>query len=228
MFWKEQEVPTYEVSDDVVDLSFRMRSTVLPLDHAYSLSEAVSARLPWIRAEPGTGIHPIHGAESGNGWERPSDPETDVLHLSKRTRLRLRLPKARVAEARALSGATLDVAGFAVAVGAASVRLLEPATTVFARHVASRDLSTEEAFLNWAAEQLEAVGASVRKLVCGRAHELRTPDNLLSLRSLMLADLTREESIRVQQAGLGDYRSLGCGIFVPCKGINPVSPETTG
>ncbi|MDH3638429.1 MAG: type I-MYXAN CRISPR-associated protein Cas6/Cmx6 [Gammaproteobacteria bacterium] len=228
MFWDEQRAPVYEVPEDIVDLSFRIRCAALPLDHAYSLSKQVCARLPWIGEEPGAGIHPIHGAESANGWNRPNDPDTDVLHLSKRTRLRLRLPKERVTAAQALSGATLEVAGYTINVGAATVRTLQPETTLFARHVESSDFSTEGEFLNWAVGQLETIGASVHKLVCGRTHELHTPEVALSLRSLMLADLTREESIRVQQEGLGDYRNLGCGIFVPYKGIKPVSGHETG
>jgi len=41
-------------------------------------------------------------------------------------------------------------------------------------------------------------------------------------RSLMLADLTVEEAVKLQQQGLGADRKLGCGLFIPHKGINPV------
>ncbi len=228
MFWKDEKPPVYAVPDDIVDVAFRIDSAVLPLDHAYALREAVAAKMPWIREEPGAGIHPIHGAESGNGWERPSDPEVDVLHLPRRTRLRLRVPNTRVPDARKLTGATLEVGGYAVAVGTADVRLLQPAATMFARHVVTGDFGSENEFLSWAADTLAAGGITARKLVCGRTHELRLPSGRLALRSLMIADLTQEESIRVQQDGLGEHRALGCGIFVPCKGITAVRTDPDG
>jgi hypothetical protein len=42
----------------------------------------------------------------------------------------------------------------------------------------------------------------------------------------MLADLTAEESLRLQQHGLGPGRYFGCGLFIPCKGIKTVRHET--
>jgi hypothetical protein len=38
----------------------------------------------------------------------------------------------------------------------------------------------------------------------------------------MLADLKKDESIRLQEKGLGDYRLLGCGLFVPQKNIESI------
>jgi hypothetical protein len=38
----------------------------------------------------------------------------------------------------------------------------------------------------------------------------------------MLADLTAEESVRLQEQGLGPLRQMGCGIFIPHKGIDAV------
>ena len=33
---------------------------------------------------------------------------------------------------------------------------------------------------------------------------------------------TAEESVRIQQEGIGDMRTMGCGIFIPHKGIDAV------
>jgi hypothetical protein len=38
----------------------------------------------------------------------------------------------------------------------------------------------------------------------------------------MVADLEAEESVALQQQGLGQGRMLGCGLFVPHKGIDTV------
>jgi hypothetical protein len=62
----------------------------------------------------------------------------------------------------------------------------------------------------------------VRKALCGKATPLATPNGMVHTRSLMLADLSVEESVRLQQHGLGPHRELGCGIFIPHKGVDAV------
>jgi hypothetical protein len=57
-------------------------------------------------------------------------------------------------------------------------------------------------------------------MLCGIEHLIHTPSRPVRTRSLMLADLTVEESVRLQQSGLGPLRQLGCGLFLPHKGIS--------
>ena len=65
----------------------------------------------------------------------PEDDDEGVIYLSRRTRLALRLPQARIDDARSLEGETLDVAGHPIDVGAGQVHLLSPLTTLYARHI---------------------------------------------------------------------------------------------
>ena len=92
--------------EDVVDAAFAIECRSLPVDHAYALSQALLAALPWFADEPQAGLHTVHGAASGAGWQRP-EGEDAVLQLSHRTRLVLRLPGSRLQDAAALSGQTL-------------------------------------------------------------------------------------------------------------------------
>ncbi len=232
MFWEEdKDESVSQVSDEVVDLVYQIRCKCLPLDHAFALSGAIRSALPWIEDEPGVGIHLIHGAESGNGWIRPEDDGGALLHLSRRSRMTLRMPKARIEDARALSGQTLDIDGYRLAIGEAKVKLFSTLSTQFARYVvvpAGIDRTDEEAFMAAAAEQLlRTLGLRVRKMLCGRAHALRHPDGDLHTRSVMLADLEPADAIKVQQQALGDHRLLGCGLFIPHKGISAVHQATS-
>jgi CRISPR-associated protein Cas6 len=127
-----------------------------------------------------------------------------------------------VADAQALTGTTLDVAGHALEVGSAKIRPLAPVTTLLARYVVSRENESEEQFVERTAKELQRLGIQVRKLLCGRCTTLDTPDGPLLTRSVMLADLEQEESLRLQETGLGPARRLGCGLFIPHKGIGPV------
>ena len=84
MYWQEEsDQDHYEVPEDVMDLLFSIRCPTLPVDHAWSLSEQVRQVLPWFGEEPAAGLHVIHGAESGNGWERPEGAVREVSHVAK-------------------------------------------------------------------------------------------------------------------------------------------------
>jgi len=233
MFWEEEtdENSPLVVPDDVVDLVYSIKCKCLPLDHAYSFSVAMRAALPWIDEETQAGIHLIHGAESGNGWMRPEDGSNEVLHLSRRSRLTLRVPRHRIEEAHGLSGQTLDIDGHSLKVGEAKVKLFSPLPTQFARYVAlpeGVDRDDEAAFMAAAAEQIRALDIKVRKLLCGRAHSIRHPQGDIFTRSVMLADLEADEAIALQQHGIGEHRKMGCGLFIPHKGIKAVHEATVG
>lgn len=223
MYWQEDTKPApVKVDDDVVDVSFAVQCQCLPVDHNYALAQAVQDVFAWLKDEPGAGVHSIHVAASSNGWMRPNDPQA-LLHLSRRTRLMIRVPRHRIGDVRDLEGQVLDVDGHALQVQQGMVRPLSNLTTLFSRHLASDDnLADEDAVLNWAAAELNKIDIQARKMMCGSAHEIATPDGPIRTRSLMLADLDAEESLRLQKFGLGPHRYLGCGLFIPHKGINDV------
>jgi len=223
MFWDDQEEKKkqYVVPDDVVDVSYKVQCKQLPLDHAYELSEVIQQALPWFADEPQTGIHLIHGAESGNGWIRPEDPNA-ILSLSRRTRFMLRVPKHRIEDAFQLAGQKLNIAGNELVLSVPNEKPLSALTTVFARYIATENIDDEEAFLNHAASLLKEQGIRVKKMLCGKAHVLRMPGDDLLTRSLMIDGLEIEESVHLQQHGLGEGRLYGCGLFMPHKGIEAV------
>jgi CRISPR-associated protein Cas6 len=222
MYWQETRKDEVTVlPDEVTDISFQIRCRCLPVDHAWALSEAVQRVLPWIRSEAGAGVHTIHVAESGNGWVRPEGTD-DLLYLSRRTKLQLRVPRQRVEDTRKLTGQTLDVAGHALIVEQATLKPLSAFTTVFSRYVVTDAQKDENAFLAAMAEELGGLGIRPMKMLCGMEKVLATPNGSIHTRSLMLADLTPAESLRLQHAGLGPLRHLGCGLFLPHKDIKEV------
>jgi len=223
MYWQEKDDQReFRVPDDIQDVAFRIHCPRLPLEHAFALSTALHEALPWLADEERAGIHLIHGAESGNGWMRPENPETELLHLPRRARMTLRLPKERIDDAKGLTGTVLDIDGFRLEVGEAAVKPLSDVPTIFARYVADEQDAGEEAFLERIAGEMGALGIAVRKLMCGRVHRLRTPDGDIVARSVMVADLDKRDSVLLQQRGVGPHRKLGCGLFLPHKGIAPV------
>lgn len=223
MFWQEEEndVERFTVPEDVVDISFNITCKALPVDHAHALSEAVKSALPWFADEEQAGLHLIHVAESGNGWERPQG-EDEVLYLSRRTKLTLRVPQHRVEDSHSLTGQSLDVAGNPMAVGKGSIRLLSTSTTLYARYVAVADAGQgEDAFIAELVQELKQAGLRFKKVLCGKESSFNTPDGPLVTRSLMVADLPLEDAVRLQEIGVGrhEHRKIGCGLFIPHKAV---------
>ena len=208
---------------DIVDAVFAISCRSLPLDHAYALSQAVQGALPWFAEEPGAGLHTIHGAASGSGWQRPEGARA-MLQLSRRAKLVLRLPRRRLDDAAVMIGRTLQVANQPLRVDGLSVRPLSRITTLFSRSVVIADTNDEPAddevaFLAAVAGELGALGVRTERMVCGLVTPIATPARSYQARSLMLAGLTPEHALALQQHGLGAGRKLGCGLFIPHKDI---------
>ncbi|MGD8484426.1 MAG: type I-MYXAN CRISPR-associated protein Cas6/Cmx6 [Thioalkalispiraceae bacterium] len=224
MFWSEDkdDKGKFIVPDDVIDVVYNISCKCIPTEHIYPLSEALQQALPWLASEKNTAVHPITGPEAGNGWERPDD---EIMYLSRRQKMMIRIPKERLADAEKLVGQTLQVAGFELEVGKFTTKLLSDMPTVFARHVICEPGMSEEDFMYQALEEIKALDVKVRKMMAGKERSIETPEKPIMTRSLMLAELEPDESVRLQEQGIGEGRMLGCGLFIPQKGIAAVNPD---
>ena len=220
MFWQEEtDEEQYVVPDEVVDLIFKIKCRTLPVDHAWSLSEAIHQALPWFADDEQAGLHLIYGADSGNGWERPSEGG-ETLYLSRRTPLILRLPKERIEEAAGLlTGTSLDVDGNSLEIGESHTRLLAMTTTLYCRHVVSLPDQDEDAFVQQAVQDLRALGLGFKKVLSGKVTSFTSPQGALETRSLMVAGLSLDDAVILQQQGIGPLRNRGFGLFVPHKTV---------
>ena len=157
MFWNDDanKDAVYEVPDDIVDVNFKIKCPQLPLDHAYALSQAILQQLPWIEDDDRAGIHLIHGAESGNGWIRPSDPD-ELLYPSRRTLFTIRTPKEHIDDVKSLDGNSIQLCDVSLEFSKPTIRKLSKLTTIFARYILADHVEDETAFLNEAMQLLAA------------------------------------------------------------------------
>ena len=119
-------------------------------------------------------------------------------------------------------GQTLQLGDWQIEIGESSIRKLSLLGTLFSHAVSCDEHLPEEDFLAVVAGQLDGMDISVSKMICGKAGSIRTDTENIFTRSLMIADLKPEESVRLQKQGIGESRNLGCGIFIPHKGIDAV------
>jgi CRISPR-associated protein Cas6 len=222
LFWGEVDEPktTFEVSDEVVDLVFSLRGSQLEIDHAFALAQALKSLLKTETCAR-IGVHGVHMASSGNGWNRPHQNDTE-MPLSRRARLAIRLQRADHDEVAGISDQTLQLGKQQIKVGASSIRKLSSMTSLYARAVHCDPDQSEPDFLAQVAIDLQRLDIKVTRMMCGRSGEIRSKGGSLFTRALLVADLKPEESVCLQQRGLGEARLLGCGLFVPHRGIDPV------
>ncbi len=197
--------PSEADHDTGVEAIFSLEGKALPRDHAQALMRALVEHLPWLVEDAGAGIHPL---------KLVSGPESLAM-LSRRTRLILRVHAKRLDELNALAGVQLDVAGHALRLGTVHLRPLQPLATLYAYRVAAAS-DDERQFMAAMEAELTALAISGER-VCGKRQSLRLDGQHMTTFSMMLHGLAPEQSLRLQQHGLGPHRLLGCGMFVPHK-----------
>jgi CRISPR-associated protein Cas6 len=199
----------------MIDLAFALSGATIPLDHGYALFGALSRIVPALHGERRVGVHPIAGRATAPG----------VLALDDRSCLRLRLPSEDLAPYLAIAGARLDLDGHALRVGVPRAEPLAPAPSVASRLVTYKHGTTGDELLADVRRDLEALGiAAAPQLVPNPREGARDPHIRRILRvkgraivgyALRVPGLAPEESLRLQESGLGGRRRFGCGIFVP-------------
>lgn len=222
MFWNENQPPeeAYQVPDDVFDLVFSLRGERIDIDHAYALAQALRSQLDEETCAQ-IGVHGIRLASSGNGWNAPEEIDAEIP-LSRRARLVIRVHRDRAEQVRRLENSQLALGRQQIDVGTSSVRPLSSLGTLHARAVSCDPEQPEIEFMQQAADELQAMGIRVSRMLCGKPGKIRTAGEVLSTRALLVADLKPAESVALQQRGIGADRLFGCGLFVPHKEIDAV------
>ena len=193
------------MADTVVDAVFPIKGSTLPRDHALPLQQLLTAQWPWLETDPLAGIHAIKMVQGS----------LESGLLSQRARLVLRVTAQRTAELLALPHMELSVAGHRIDLGPARLRELQAHATLYAYKVAVGD-GDETRFMAEIERELRALEIGGER-VCGKRQRMTVQGAMLDTFSLMLHSLPAQQSLRLQQHGLGPHRLLGCGIFVAHK-----------
>jgi CRISPR-associated protein Cas6 len=162
--------------------------------------------LPVIHQAKWLGVHPLTGLRVGN-----------ELKLFRGSRLRLSLAASRIPDVLALAGKRIEVERAILRIGVPEIRALTPAVTLRARLVNIKGFLEEQPFRDAAQRQLDALGIK-GQLALGRRRVMRIKDKMVVGFQVEVTQLTAEESITLQEHGIGGRRRMGCGIFVPVRG----------
>lgn len=200
----------------VIDLLFPTLGGDVPSEHAYPLYAALSQAVPAFH-DPVADIRfaPLTGVSGERGR----------LRLTDRSRLRVRLPADAIPKVLPLAGKTLDVAGASVRLGPPSVFPLTPATALVSRLTTFKHGEDAETFLATAKVKLAELDIkgepAIPRIEGGprageaRRRVLRVKGTSIVGYALLVTGLTADESIRLQERGLGGRTRMGCGFFLP-------------
>jgi CRISPR-associated protein Cas6 len=199
-----------EVSVSYVDLYFQVMGEWIPLDHGYDLYAAICKATgeetsgSWFHAAENIGLIPIRGtAATGHR-----------LMLDRRARFGLRLSAEQLPRALPLAGRRLRIGNASIRAGVPTPEALRPAGTLYARIVTTRNGEDPERFDAEIARQLAVIevrGEPKR----GDRRIVRIHDKKVVGHELQVTGLSDQDSIRLQEHGLGGRRKMGCGVFFP-------------
>jgi CRISPR-associated protein Cas6 len=205
-----------------LDLVFPVVGNRLPCDHNYHLYAALSRLLPCLH--DGTldyGLVPVTGRYVGCG-ELQLDPAW--------SRLRLRVSAEVVPRVLPLAGKSLKVLGANLRLGVPEVHALRPTSTLHARTVTIKNATEPGPFLTAVQRQLIDLGVRGRPEIPlaaigkhpgePRRQVLRIKTSCIVAFSLLVHDLSPEDSSRLLTAGLGGRRRMGGGVFMPVSEEN--------
>ena len=202
-----------------VDLIFSVAGSRLPTDHAYSLYGALSRIVPTFHEENSPlRFASISGESDGNG----------SLLIGERSFLRVRVPDDKIRDVLPLAGKRLDLDSHGIRLGVPSVQTLIPAASLFSRLVTFKNADDPVTFLATARKKLEALGVAAEPSIpihtdgerAGEAKRrvVRVKGQAIVGYSLIVSQLSADDSLRLQETGLGGRTQIACGFFVPVRG----------
>ena len=204
------------ISMRTVDFAFPIVGTTVAVDHGYHTQSTISRRLGRdLHERNALGIHPIRGRPIGK----------NLLQVDDSSRLCIRTPLEFIPRLLILSGQSLDIGGHTIRLGVPQVLALEPASSLYSRLVTIKGFEQPEPFLEAVQRQLDSLGVAGRPAIPLRTAEphqgeptrrvLRIKDKTVVGFALIVSELTADESLTIQEKGIGGRRHMGCGVFVP-------------
>ena len=197
-----------------VELSFPVRGKYLPADHNYALFAAFVHLIPEIRQQTALSILTIPGF---------ADKQGKIL-LTEQSCLRIRVPIPQIPLIYHLAGKSIRVGVHEIQIGIPEIFMLRPAAKLRSRIVIIRGYENPETFLAAAQRKLDSLGIS-GKLSIPIDKEGSPSRKTIKIKRYTIVGFTTEvsglsdeDSLKLQQWGIGGKRHLGCGYFLPCKG----------
>ncbi|MBD2069542.1 type I-MYXAN CRISPR-associated protein Cas6/Cmx6 [Leptolyngbya sp. FACHB-671] len=195
----------------LVELSFDVVGHAIPVDHAYELFSAIAHLQAQLHDLKFLSIQTITNTAF----------ENNKLLLSKYSKLRIRLLVEQVRLVYSLANKSLMLGKDKIRLGIPKIDLLQPAGSLYSRMVVIKGHQEPELFLEAAQSQLKRLGIEGEACISVGSHgslnrkTVKVRGYTVVGFGLEVAELSDQDSLKLQTYGIGGKRKMGCGIFVP-------------
>lgn len=194
-----------------VELSFGITGEILPADHGYGLYSAIAHLCPMVHEQEGVSISTISGEPDRQGR----------IYLSKSAHLKIRLPYEadKIAQILPLAGQTLKIGSHSIQLSIPQIFPLQPFDKLRSRIVTIKKFQEPELFLEAVKRQMDALEIQGNAFVPldEAGLPLRKAIKIKKFSvvgfSVVVTDLSDEDSLKLQAYGLGGKHRMGCGVF---------------
>lgn len=194
-------------SEPKIDLHFQVFGSLLPVDHGFAMFGAISRVLPEFHKDTEAGLGLVPGKYIGKG----------LISVSPRSRLVLRVTLSKISGYINLAGNSLVIDGHDIRVGVPNSKTLIPATALYSHLVTTRNGNDQSRFEQEIHRQMAALDCGGRISV-GKRRTFKIHGRQVVGYSVLVSELSADESIKLQETGLGGRRKMGCGFFEPWQG----------
>ncbi|MEH2107886.1 type I-MYXAN CRISPR-associated protein Cas6/Cmx6 [Nostoc sp.] len=203
-------------SEEYVDLTFKLRGATIPLDNGYVIYSALSSICPNLHELKSIGIHPIAGIPTRN----------NLLGLTAQSRLKIRIYHQQIPLIYPyLAGQAFHIGQNLYQLDIPDYKPLVSSESVYSRLVVIKGFQDSINFIEAVQRQMDNLG------IQGTIELLTRQDGTPQRRQLTInkegkqfkirvfgvkiSELNPEDSLTLQEQGIGGKRKMMCGIFVP-------------
>jgi CRISPR-associated endonuclease/helicase Cas3 len=203
-------------SEEYVDLTFKLRGAPIPLDNGYLTYAALSRICPPLHELNNIGIHPIAGIPTRN----------NLLEITAQSRLKIRIHHQQIPLIYPyLAGQAFHIGQNFYQLDIPDYKPLIYSESVYSRLVTIKGFQDSTNFIKAVQRQLNNLG------IQGKIELLTRQDGTPQRRQLTInkegeqskvrgfgvkiSELNPEDSLILQEKGIGGRRKMMCGIFVP-------------
>ncbi len=194
-----------------IELAFPIMGQNLPIDHGYELYSALAHKRSQIHDWQDTSIKIILG--------KLDRSKRNEINLTDRSRLLIRLPADKVPFIYSFSGKSFTIGKHKVRLGIPEMDFLQPKSKLRSHIVVIRNYQEPDPFLKAAIRQLEELNIQAdMKLITKqdgtpKRKTIKVKQTLVGF-GIEVTNLSEEDSIILQEKGLGGKQKMGCGVFV--------------
>ncbi len=196
-----------QTDEPKVDICFQVMGKNIAVDHGYALFAAVNRIRPHFHEDQDAGLRLIRGRYVGGG----------MLDISPCSELVMRVPVSGIPEYIPLAGKRLEIIGESLRVGVLKTRAIIPAVAVYSHLVTTKNGQEQSRFEQEISRQMRELNVQ-GKFTLGKRRTFRVHKKQMVGYSMLVSELTAEESVILQERGLGGRRKMGCGFFEPREG----------